>query len=69
MKKELSSVLAEFRQTFDTQQLQTQAQESLTRASGEQIKTLEVRIEQMTGNAFVNNAPDMRNAQMNDALA
>ena len=69
MKKELSSVLAEFHQTFDTQQLQTQALESLTRASGEQIKTLEVRIEQMTGNAFVSNAPDMRNAQMNDALA
>ena len=42
--------------------------ESITRASGEQIKTLALRIEQMTRIAYVNNAPDMRNAQMNDAL-
>ena len=32
------------------------------------IKTLALRIEQMTRKAYVNNAPDMRNAQMNDAL-
>ena len=38
------------------------------RASGEKIKTLALRIEQLTRKAYVNNAPDMRNAQMNDAL-
>ena len=51
--------------------MQTQAKlflESIIRASGEQIKTLALRIEQMTQKAYVNNAPDMRNAQMNDAL-
>ena len=42
--------------------------ESIARASGEQIKTLALRIEQMTRKAYLNNAPDMRNAQMNDAL-
>ena len=42
--------------------------ESITRASGEQIKTLALRIEQMTRIAYVSNAPDMRNAQMKDAL-
>ena len=42
--------------------------ESITRASGEQIKTLALRIEQMTRKAYVYNAPDMRNAQMIDAL-
>ena len=41
--------------------------ESITRASGEQIITLELRIEQMTRKAYVNNAPDMRSAQINDA--
>ena len=51
--------------------MQTQAKillESIKRASREQIKTLALRIEQMTGKAYVNNAPVMRNAQMNDAL-
>ena len=50
--------------------MQTQAKflpESITRASGEQFKTLALRIEQMTRKAYVNNAPDMRNAQMSDA--
>ena len=42
--------------------------ESITRASGEQIKPLALRIEGMTRKAYVNNATDMRNAQMNDAL-
>ena len=42
--------------------------ESITRASGEQIKKLALRIEQLTRKAYVNNAPDMRNAKMNDAL-
>ena len=42
--------------------------ESITRASGEQMKTLALRIEQMTRKAYGNNAPDMRNAQFNDAL-
>ena len=41
---------------------------SITRDSGEQIKTLALRIEQMIRKAYVNNAPDMPNAQMNDAL-
>ena len=56
---------------IDNQQPQTQAKillESITRASGEQIKTLALRIEQMTRKAYVKNSPDMRNAQMNDAL-
>ena len=60
-----------FQKTFDNQQSQTQAKllfESITRASGEQIKTLAFRIEQMAQKTYVNNAPDMRNAQMNDAL-
>ena len=42
--------------------------ESITRASGEPIKTLALRIEQTTRKAFAKNAPKMRNAQMNDAL-
>ena len=42
--------------------------ESITRASGEQIITLELRIEQMTRKTNVNNAPDMRSAQINDTL-
>ena len=42
--------------------------ESITRVSGEQIKTIALRIEQMTRKAYVNNAPDMQNAQMIDAL-
>ena len=42
--------------------------ESITRASGEQIKTLALRIEQVTRIAYFSNAPDMRNAQMKDAL-
>ena len=61
----------ELQETFDKQQSQTQAKlllESITRASVEQSKTLALRIEQMTRKAYVNNAPDMRNAQMNDAL-
>ena len=32
------------------------------------IKTLALRIQQMTRKAYVNNAPDMPNAQMNEAL-
>ena len=51
--------------------MQTQAKfllKSIACASGEQIKTLALRTEQMTQKAYVNNAPDMRNAQINDAL-
>ena len=62
---------AKFKETFDNQQSQTQAKlllESITRTSGEQIKKLALRIEQMARKEYVNNAPDMRNAQMNDAL-
>ena len=61
----------EFQKTFDNQQSQTQAKlllESITRLSGEQIKTLALHIEQMTRKSYNNNAPDMRNAQMNDAF-
>ena len=70
-RKELASVFPRISNTFDNQQLQTQTKpllESITRASGEQIKTLAFRIEQKTRNAYANNAPDMRNAQMNEAL-
>ena len=71
IKRNWQAFCLEFQKTFDNQQSQTQAKlllESITRASGEQIKTLALRIEQMTRKAYVNNAPDMRNAQMNDAL-
>ena len=57
--------------TFDNQQTQTQAKLlliSIRRASGEQMKTLALRIEQMARKAYVNNAPDMRNSQLTDAL-
>ena len=57
--------------TFDNQQPQTQVKlllENITRASDEQIKTLVLRIERKTRKAYVNNAPDMRNTQMNDAV-
>ena len=59
------------RRTFDIQESQTQAKlllENITCASGEKIKTLALRIEQITRKAYVNNAPGMRNAQMNEAL-
>ena len=61
----------EFQKTFDNQQSKTQGKlllESITRASGEQMKTLGLRIEQMARKAYVNSAPDMRNARMNEAL-
>ena len=70
-KKNWQAFCRQFQKTFDNQQSQTQAKlllESITRASGEKIRTLALRIEQMTQKAYVNNAPDMRNAQMNDAL-
>ena len=70
IKKDWQAFCREIQKTFDNQQSQTQAEgllESIIRASGEQIKTLALRIEQMTLKAYVNNAPDMRNAQMNDA--
>ena len=69
--KELASICREFQKTFDNQHAQTQAKlllESITLASAEQIETLALKIEQMTRKEYVNNAPDMRNAQMNDAL-
>ena len=71
IKKNWQAFCREFQKTFDNQQSQTHAKlllESITRASGEQIKTLALRIDQMTQKAYVHNAPDMRNAQMNDAL-
>ena len=71
IKKNWQAFCRKFQKAFDNQQSQTQAKlllESITRFSGEQIKTLALRIEQMARKAYVNNAPDMRNAQMNDAL-
>ena len=71
IKKDWQALCREYQKTFDNQQSQTQAKlllESVTRASGEQIKTLTLRIEQMTRKAYVINALDMTNAQMNDAL-
>ena len=71
IKKNWQSFCRKFQKTFDNQQSQTQAKlllESITRASGEKIKTLALRIEQMARKGYVNNVPDMRNAQMNDAL-
>ena len=71
IKKNWQAFCREFQKTFANQQSQTQAKhfiESLTRASVEQIKSPAFRIEKMTRKAYVNNAPDMRNAQMNDAL-
>ena len=71
IKKNWQAFFGEFQKTFDNQQSQTQAKlllESITRASGEQFKTLALRIEQITRKAYINNAPDMRNAQINGAL-
>ena len=51
IKKDLQAFCREFQKTFDNQQSQTQAKlllEGITRASGEEIKTLALRIEQMT---------------------
>ena len=63
IRKNWQAFCREFQKTFDNQQSQTQAKlllESIKRASGEQIKTLAFRIEQMTRKAYVNKAPDMR---------
>ena len=57
--------------TVDDKQPQIHAKlllESITSASGKQFKTLALRIEQMARKTYVNNAPDMRNAQMKYAL-
>ena len=71
VKKNWQAFCREFQKSFDDQQSETQAKlllESITRASGKKIKKLALRIEQMTRKAYVNNAPDMRNAEMNEAL-
>ena len=71
IRKNWQAICREFQKLFDNQQSQTQAKlilENISRAFGEEIKTLALRIEQMTRKAYVNNAPDMRNAQMNDAV-
>ena len=71
IKKIWRAFCREFQKTFDNQHSQTQAMlllESITRALGEQIKTLAFRTEEMNQKEYVNNAPNMRNAQMNDAL-
>ena len=70
IRKNWQAFCREFQKTFDNQQSQTHEclQESITRASDEEIKTLALRIEQITRKALINNAPDMRNAQMIDAL-
>ena len=57
IKKNWQVFRREFQKTFDNQQSQTQAKlllESITHASGEQIKTLALRLEQMTRKAYVN---------------
>ena len=70
-KRNSQAFCREFHKTFNNQQSQTQAKvllESITRASGEQTKTLALRIEQTTRKAYVSTASDMRMAQLNDAL-
>ena len=71
-KKKWQAFCREFQKTLRDQQSQTQAQlllESITCVSDKQIKkTLALRIEQLTRKVYVNNAPDMRNAQMKDPL-
>ena len=72
IKKNWQAFCREFQKTVDNQKWPTQAKlllESTTRASGEEIKTPLLRIEKMARKAYVNNAPNMRNAQMNDARA
>ena len=71
IKKNWRALCQEFQNTHDNQQSQTQAKvllESTTRPSGEQIKAPALLIEQIVGKAYVNNAPDMESAHMNDAL-
>ena len=71
IEKNWQAFCIEFQKTFDNRQSQRQANlllESIKRAIGEQIKTLTLRIEQITRKACVNIAPDMRNARLNDAL-
>ena len=71
IKKNWQALCREFQKKFDNQQSQIEAKlllESITHPSGEQIKTLAPRIEQMTRKAYVNIGPDIRNAQKNDAL-
>ena len=61
------SFCIEFQRSFDKQKQQPGAKiifESIICASGEQFKTLALRIEQMARNAYVNNAPHMQNTQM-----
>ena len=71
IKKNWQAFCRVFQETFDNQQSQPQEKlflESITSASGDEIKTLALRTEQMTPKAYVDNAPDRRNAQMKDAL-
>ena len=71
IKKNWQAFCREFQKTFDKQLSQTHKKlvlESITRAFGEQVKALALRIEQKTQKAYVNSAPHMRNAQINDAL-
>ena len=49
------------KKSFDNQQSRTQQKllfESITRASGEQIKTIALRVEQTASNTYDNNNPD-----------
>ena len=71
IKKNWQAFCREFQNTIDNQQVKTQVKlllESITRASREQIKTIALPIEQMARKACVKDVPDMRNAQMIDAL-
>ena len=72
LEKKWRAFWREFQKIIDNQQSQTKALlllESITRAFGKQIKTTALRIEQMTLKTYANNTPDMRDAQMNEALA
>ena len=58
VKKNWQAFCREFQKTFDYQQTRTQRDlllESITRALGEQIKTLALQKEQMARKAYVNN--------------
>ena len=59
MKKKWQEFCREYQKIFDNKQSQTSAKlllESITRAPGEQIKTLALRIAQMTRKTYLNDA-------------
>ena len=72
IKKEVQEFCREFQKTIDIQQTQTQAKlllDSITRALGEQNNQNICSPHSTSGKKIcANNAPDMKNAQINDAL-